>query len=114
MQLNTEVFPAPFGPMIAWIPPFVTLVETPLIAFTPPNERCKSSILRSDTRKSPPRLSQKKSRNGPPKRTGKNRRALRATPLPLLSPKPLLYYQIMDTGVLIPIAFLLADRKSVV
>src|SRR4030065_1576604 len=54
------------------------------------------------------------SRNGQPKRTGKNRRALRATPLPLLSPKPLLDYQIMDPGVLIPIAFLLADRKSVV
>src|SRR4030067_905937 len=49
MQWNPEVFPAPFGPMIAWIPPLATSVETPLIAFTPPNERCKSSILSSDT-----------------------------------------------------------------
>ena len=49
-----------------------------------------------------------------PKRTGKNRRALRAPPLPLLSPKALLYYQFMDAGVLIPIAFLLAGSVAII
>src|SRR4030067_3470427 len=53
MQLNNEVFPAPFGPMSAAIPPPATSVETPLIAFTPPNERCTSSILSSDTQPPP-------------------------------------------------------------
>jgi len=44
MQLKIEVFPAPLGPMIAWMLPFSTLIETPLIAFTPPKERLMSSI----------------------------------------------------------------------
>ena len=49
-----------------------------------------------------------------PKRTGKNRRGLRALPLSLLSLKPLLYYQNMDAGVLIPIAFLLAGSVAII
>jgi hypothetical protein len=43
MQLKTEVLPAPFGPMMAWMFPFSTPTETSLTAFTPPKARLMSS-----------------------------------------------------------------------
>jgi hypothetical protein len=49
-----------------------------------------------------------------PKRTEENRRALRPPPLPLLSPKPSLYYQNMDPVVPIPIASLLAGSVGII
>src|SRR5690625_3614266 len=47
MQLSREDFPAPFGPMIAWILPEATDMSTSASAVTPPNFR-----VRSDTRSS--------------------------------------------------------------
>src|SRR5579875_629023 len=36
--LKNVVFPAPFGPITAWIIPFATLIETSSTAWTPPND----------------------------------------------------------------------------
>ena len=57
-----------------------------------------------------PKQAETDSRNGQVKIVGRSGRP----PLPLLSPKPLLYYQIMDPGVLIPIAFLLAGSVAII
>ena len=38
MTLSIEVLPAPFGPMMARISPFLTSKEMSVIAFTPPKD----------------------------------------------------------------------------
>src|SRR2546428_5504116 len=42
---RSEVFPAPFGPMMAKISPRSTSMETPASATTPPNRKCRSAAL---------------------------------------------------------------------
>src|SRR4051794_15130135 len=44
MTLSIEVFPAPFGPMMARISPFLTSNDTSRIACTPPNDSDTFSI----------------------------------------------------------------------
>jgi DNA-binding transcriptional ArsR family regulator len=44
MQLSRLVFPAPFGPMMAWMSPWETLKVTPSRARTPPNRSVTSRI----------------------------------------------------------------------
>src|SRR5438067_327616 len=51
MTFSTELFPAPLGPMIAWISPLRTLRSTSARAVTPPKERVipsKASISSDD------------------------------------------------------------------
>ena len=44
MQLRRLVFPAPLGPMMAWMSPWETLKVTPSRARTPPNRSVMSLI----------------------------------------------------------------------
>jgi hypothetical protein len=47
MQLKSEVFPAPFGPITAVIEPGATENETSVSAFRPPNASDTPWIVRS-------------------------------------------------------------------